>query len=86
MQGIGGVELYALASVHVAAKLGISGLRAVVGGDFSVAGQADIIGVSIQAGNDIRFTAAGAVSPNFGLCENGTLPPGKYALQYRLVH
>jgi len=83
--GIGGVELYALASVHVAAKLGISGLRAVVGGDFSVAGQADIIGVSVQAGNDIRFTAAGAVSPNFGLCENGTLPPGVYDLQYKLV-
>jgi hypothetical protein len=84
--GKGGVELYALASAHVAAKLGINGLRAVVGGDFSVAGQADIEGVSVQAGHDIIFTAAGSVSPNFGLCENGTLPPGQYAWHYRLVY
>ncbi len=83
--GKGGVELYALASVHVAAKLGISGLRAVVGGDFQVAAQADIIGISVQAGNDIIFTAAGNVTPNFGLCPQGTLPPGVFALQYRLV-
>jgi hypothetical protein len=76
----GGVEVYALASARIAAKLGVNGLRAVVGGDFDAAAGGDVLGVSVQAGNDITFPANG----NFGLCPQGTLP-GTYALQYRLV-
>ena len=83
--GDGGVEVYALASAHVAAKLGVNGLRAVVGGDFEFAAQGDFLGVSVQAGNDIIFPAAGAKGGSYGLCPNGTLAPGKFALQYKLV-
>ncbi len=83
--GEGGVEVYALASAHVAAKLGMNGLRAVVGGDLQFAAQGTALGVSIQAGNDIIFTAAGSKGGEFGLCLEGTLPPGKFVPQYRLV-
>jgi len=83
--GKGGVEVYALASVHVAAKLGVNGLRAVVGGNFKTAAQGAFLGVSIQAGNDIIFTAAGSKGGEFGLCLEGTLPPGKFVPSYRLV-
>jgi hypothetical protein len=82
--GIGGVEVYALASAQVAAKLGMNGLRAVVGGDFQFAAQGNALGVSVQAGNDIIFPADGKGS-TFGLCPLGTFPPGEYASQYRLV-
>jgi hypothetical protein len=84
--GDGGVELYTLASAQVAGQLGVNGLRAVVGGDFQVAAQSNFLGVSVQAGNDIRFPAAGSKGGTFGLCLNGTIPPGKFAWQYRLVY
>jgi hypothetical protein len=83
--GIGGVEVYALASAQVAAKLGMNGLRAVVGGDFQFAAQGNALGVSVQAGNDIIFPAAGSKGSTYGLCPLGTLQPGGYASQYRLV-
>ena len=83
--GKGGVELYTLASVKLAGKPSMNGLRAVVGGDFQFPAQGTALGVSIQAGNDIIFTAAGSKGGEFGLCLEGTLPPGKFVPQYRLV-
>jgi Flp pilus assembly protein TadG len=86
LNGKGGVELYALASAQVAASLSMNGLRAVVGGDFQIAAQGTALGVSVQAGNDIIFTAGGSEGGGeFGLCPNDTLPPGHFALQYKLV-
>ncbi|MFQ5567628.1 MAG: hypothetical protein ACE5EU_14845, partial [Paracoccaceae bacterium] len=85
LNGVGGVEVYALASAHVAASLSMNGLRAVVGGDFEIAAQGTALGVSVQAGDNITFTAAGSGGGTFGLCPNGTLPPGEFALDYKLV-
>jgi hypothetical protein len=79
--GTGGVEIYALASVHIAAKLDIRGLRAVVGGDFSMTAQGNVEGISLEAMDRIEATANG----DFGLCPNGTPPPGRVAWQYRLI-
>ena len=79
--GDGGVEIYALASVHIAAKLDVRGLRVVVGGDFSLTAQGDVEGISVQAMDRLEATAGG----DFGLCPNGTPPPGQFAWHYRLV-
>ena len=83
--GEGGVEVYALASAHVAGKLGVNGLRAVVGGDFEFAAQGDFLGISVQAGNDIIFPAGGSKGGSYGLCPLDVFPPGVFASQYRLV-
>ena len=79
------MEVYALASAHVAGKLGVNGLRAVVGGDFEFAAQGDFLGISVQAGNDIIFPAGGSKGGSYGLCPLDVFPPGVVASQYRLV-
>ena len=79
--GNGGVQIFAMASVHIAAKLDVNGLRAVVGGDFDMTAGNDVEGVSIQAMDRITATAGG----EYGLCANGTFPPGVFASHYRLV-
>ncbi len=80
--GDGGVEIYALASAHIAAGTVASGIRVVVGGDLEMTAQVDILGVSAQAGNDIDHTSNG----DAGLCPQGTLPPGVFAYHHRLVY
>lgn len=79
--GEGGVQMYALASIHVAAKLKVSGLRAVVGGDFQITAQADIEGISVEAMDEITATSGGS----FGLCPNGTDDDNVITWNYRLV-
>jgi len=81
LQGVGGVEVYSSASAHVAAGAAAGGIRVVVAGSFDITSNADVFGISAQAGNDISITSNG----KFGLCENGTRPPGKFAWHYRLV-
>jgi hypothetical protein len=56
-------------------------MRVVVAGSFDITSNADIFGISFQAGKDISVTSGG----KFGLCENGTRSPGKYTWHYRLV-
>ena len=73
------------AAALVAAKLGVNGLRAVVGGDFQFAAQGDFLGISIQSGNDIIFPAGGSNGGSCGLCLLKPLPPGVFISQYRLV-
>lgn len=80
--GDGGVEIYALASAHVAAGTVASGIRIVVGGDLELTAQVDILGVAAQAGNDIDHTSNGTA----GLCPQGTLPPGVFTWHHRLVY
>jgi len=79
--GSGGVEIYSAASAHIAASLDVNGLRAVVAGDFQLAAGGDIYGVAVQAGNNVSATANG----EFGLCPDGTPPPGQFTWHYRLV-
>lgn len=80
--GDGGVEIYAMASAHVAAGTIASGIRVVVGGDLELTSQVDILGVSAQAGNNIDHTSNG----DAGLCPQGTLPPGVFTWHHRLVY
>lgn len=78
--GSGQVSIFAMASVHVAAQQTISGLRAVVGGNFDLTAQSDVAGVSIEAGDSISATANG----DFTYCSQAF--DGAYAWSYRLVH
>ena len=79
--GNGGVMFVSAASAHLAAGAVAEGIRVIVGGDLEMTANNDVFGISAQAGNDISHTSNG----KFGLCDNGTLPPGLYAYQYRLV-
>lgn len=77
--GEGQVNVYARASVHLAADQLISGLRAVVGGDFTLTAGSDVAGISIEAGDSIEATAGG----NFTYCNQPL--DGAFAWHYRLV-
>jgi hypothetical protein len=77
--GGGHVGIYARASAHVAAKATISGLRAVVGGNFSLTAQGDVAGISIQAGDSISATAGGKFTYCDGVFDD------EFAYTYRLV-
>lgn len=76
----GGVEIYAAASVHIAAGGDVNGLRVVAGGDVELTANAGAVnGISVQAGQEIHATANNA----FGRCTGGV--PGRFAWTYRLV-
>ena len=77
--GTGQVGIYAKASVHVASQVTISGLRAVVGGNFTLTAQGDVAGVSIEAGDSITATANG----KFAICNQPF--EDNFAFSYRLV-
>lgn len=77
--GGGQVGIYAKASVHIAAKATISGLRAVVGGNFALTALGDVAGISIEAGDSISATAGGKFTYCGGVFED------KFAYSYRLV-
>jgi hypothetical protein len=63
----------------VAAKATISGLRAVVGGNFSLTALGDVAGISIQAGDSISATAGGKFTYCDGVFDD------EFAYTYRLV-
>jgi hypothetical protein len=76
----GGVELYTLGNVQIAAQGDWHGLRVVAANDVKfTANNTNIHGISVQAGNDIYFTS----NNQFGLC--GGTGPGPFAWHYRLV-
>ncbi|HUS54643.1 MAG TPA: pilus assembly protein TadG-related protein [Thermohalobaculum sp.] len=79
--GVGGVMFVSAASTQLAAGAVAEGIRVIAGGNFEMTSNNDVTGISAQAGNDITVTS----NSTYGLCPNGTLPPGVYAYQHRLV-
>jgi hypothetical protein len=76
----GGIEIYAAASVKLAAGGNINGLRAVVAGDFEMtAGGGGVNGIAVEAGHDIVLTSNNVI----GSCPGNS--GGPYVQHFRLV-
>ena len=77
----GGVQIYSYASVHTAAGTVINGSRIVAAGDVELtAANNGVLGVAVQAGQDITMTSNSLM----GLCQGG-VDGDVYASWYRLV-